>query len=55
MTTKREIDHKLLDRFLGYILDRYKTGKVGRESAVNRIAFLVAAVALPEGEGANPT
>ena len=54
MTTKHTIDQKLLDKFLGYVLDRYKADDIDLTTAVNRIAFLVAAVALPEGEGANP-
>ena len=58
-TTKRkahyEIDHRLLDEFLGYVLDRYKAGEMDRGLAASRIAFLVAAVALPEGERSDPT
>ena len=49
-----EIDHKLLEKFLGRILDRYKAGEIDLTTAVNRIAFLVETVALPGGEGAAP-
>jgi hypothetical protein len=49
-----EIDHKLLDKFLGHVLDRYNAGDIDRTTAVNTIAFLVATVALPGGEGAGP-
>ena len=58
-TIKRQahykIDHELLDEFLGHVLDRYKAGEMDRGLAVSRIAFLVAAVALPEGERSDPT
>jgi hypothetical protein len=46
-----EIDHKLLDKFLGHVLDRYKAGDIDVTTAVNRIAFLVATVALPGAKG----
>jgi len=49
-----EIDHKLLDRFLGHVLDRYSAGDIDRTTAVNTIEFLVETVALPGGEGAGP-
>ena len=49
-----EIDHELLDKFLGHVLDRYKAGDIDLTTAVNGIAFLVATVALPGGEGASP-
>jgi len=45
-----EIDHKLLDKFLGHVLDRYKAGDIDLTTAVNRIAFLVETVALPGGD-----
>ena len=50
-----EIDHRLVDPFLGHILVSYKVDDMDLETAVSKIAFLVAAVALPEGERANPT
>ena len=49
-----EIDHKLLQKFLGHVLDRYKAGDIDLTTAVNGIAFLVETVALPGGEGAGP-
>ena len=49
-----EIDHKLLQKFLGHVLDRYKAGDIDLKTAVNGIAFLVETVALPGGEGAAP-
>ena len=49
-----EIDHKLLDKFLAHVLDRYKAGDIDLATAVERIAFLVETVALPGGEGAGP-
>jgi hypothetical protein len=52
---RHTIDHKLLDKFLGHVLDRYKAGKINHRLAVNRIAFLVTTVALSEEEGSNPT
>jgi hypothetical protein len=55
LTTKHGVDHKLLDRFLGDVLVCFKADLIDFETAVNRIAFLVAAVALPEGEGTDPT
>jgi hypothetical protein len=42
-------DHKLLDAFLAEVLDRYKSGKTDRDSAVGLIAHLVAAIDLPDG------
>jgi hypothetical protein len=49
-----EIDHELLNKFLGHVLDRYKAGDTDLATAVKRIAFLVGTVALPGGEGAAP-
>jgi hypothetical protein len=49
-----EIDHELLDKFLGHVLDRYNAGDIDRTTAVKRIALLVETVALPGGEGAGP-
>lgn len=46
-----KIDHKLLDKFLGHVLDRYKSGDVDRSRAIGAIAHLVAAVDLPEEAG----
>jgi hypothetical protein len=36
-------DHDLLDKFLGIILDRYKTGELDRYDAIDRIARIVEA------------
>ena len=49
-----EIDHKLLQKFLGRVLDRYKAGDIELATAVKRIALLVETIALPGGEGAGP-
>jgi hypothetical protein len=49
MTTKHEIDHKQLDKFLGRVLSDYRTDVIDLSTAVNRIAHLVAAVALGKG------
>jgi hypothetical protein len=49
------IDHKLLDKFLGYVLDRHKDGEMSKSSAIGALAHLVAAMDLPEGEGSDPT
>lgn len=50
------IDHRLLDKFLGYVLDKYKSGDVSQSSAIGTIAHLVGALDLPpESEPDNPT
>jgi hypothetical protein len=38
-----EIDHRLVDPFLGHILVSYKVDDMDLETAVSKIAFLVAA------------
>lgn len=43
-------DHGLLDKFLGAVLDRYKSGKIERLDAIGKIAHLVAAVDRPDGD-----
>lgn len=45
-----ESDHILLDDFLGYVLDRYKNGTIRKTEAIGKIAHLVAAVTLPDGD-----
>jgi hypothetical protein len=41
-----EKDHELLNEFLGYVLDRHKTGEKERAVAIADIAHLIAAVDL---------
>lgn len=45
-----ESDHILLDDFIGCVLDRYRDGTITKTEAIGKIAHLVAAVALPDGD-----
>jgi hypothetical protein len=48
------LDHKLLEDFLGSVLDRYKAGTLSRASAIGIVDHLFAALEIPNW-GSNPT
>jgi hypothetical protein len=49
-----QIDNKLTDEFLGYVLDRYKDGTKGRNSAIGLIAHVLCMPNLPKDIPSNP-
>ena len=48
------IDHKLMDEFLGYVLDRYKDGTKGRNSAIGVIGHILYGMNLPAEYASDP-
>lgn len=48
------VNQKLMDEFLGLVLDRYRDSKESRASAIGVIGHLIVALDLPEGEGDVP-
>jgi len=50
MTKLTSEDYKLLDVFLGIVLDRYKDGALPRGEAIGRLAHLVSALDQPDND-----
>jgi hypothetical protein len=49
-----KLDPKLLQDFLGFVLDQYKHGEISRTSAVGWIDHLFGALEAPPGTGSDP-
>jgi hypothetical protein len=50
----RRVDMKLLEDFLGHILDRYRNGNIDRAVAIGEINHLVAALDPGSEKGDDP-
>ena len=50
----RRLNHKLLDKFVGHVLDRYRNGEKDRLWGISMIGHLAAALDLPADEGDDP-
>lgn len=49
------VNPKLLNDFLGYVLDCHKSGNLSRTAAIGAIDHLIASLDLPGDVGSDPT